>query len=110
MRCRTISLDKTSSAPASVGHGPLNARRIQDAVNTALEAIEAEGNRIVAVHMLGSKLGPGEVVTIDKAMLMILFEPKVFEMPTVEIKETTLHPGPAPGPGRPIVTCGSGDS
>ena len=72
MRCRTIALDRISSP--TMGHAGLNARRIEDAVNAALTAIEAEGNRVVAVHMLGSKLGPGETTTIDNAMLLILFE------------------------------------
>lgn len=74
MRCRTISLDKISL----VGHhGSLNAKQVEDAVNTALEAIEAEGNRVVTAHMLG------EVTTIGTAMLMILFERNAIQ-PSVE--------------------------
>lgn len=86
MRCRTIALDRISSP--TEGHAGLSARRIEDAVNAALEAIEAEGNRVVAVHMLGSKLGPGEVTTIDNAMLMILFERDAIQ-PSVEFKVKT---------------------
>ena len=73
MRCRTISLDSASAGVT--GRGPLNATQTENAVNKALMEVEIGGNRIVATHLLGSRLGPGEVTTIQNAMLMILFEP-----------------------------------
>ena len=72
MRCRTVSLDSTSAVVP--GHGPLNATQTEHAVNKALMEVESGGNRIVATHLLGSRLGPGGIATIEKAMLMILFE------------------------------------
>ena len=106
MRCKTIALDRTTSLTET--HSPLNARKVEDAVNKALEAIEAEGNRIVSANILGSKLGPGEVTTIENAMLMVLFEPIPFVPPS---RESTLHPAPdGPAPGRPVITCGSGSN
>lgn len=76
MRCKTVPLDGCSLKRRNTN---LTAQVTEVVVNAALAAIEDEGNRIVAVHLLG-RLGPGEVTTIENGMLMVFFEPPASEV------------------------------